>query len=145
MNITNFNLIDKATFILEDITEYEPTGQHHNMVDIQVEDDESFCFADGTVSHNSAIGYLISTRDRELHGGYPLRGKVMNTWGMSAADMLKNKEIFDICAIMGLSIGGSAGEYSSEGKFFTLEDGTIVNENDEILVDGQWKKVKDLL
>ncbi|SSU39444.1 DNA gyrase, subunit B (type II topoisomerase) [Acinetobacter baumannii] len=57
---------------------------------------------------DSAIGYLISTRDRELHGGYPLRGKVMNTWGMTPAEMLKNKEIFDICAITGLTIGEPA-------------------------------------
>lgn len=57
---------------------------------------------------DSAIGYLISTRDRELHGGYPLRGKVLNTWGLSANEMLKNKEIFDICAIMGLTIGEKA-------------------------------------
>lgn len=57
---------------------------------------------------DSAIGYLISTRDRELHGGYPLRGKVMNTWGMTASEMLANKEIFDICAITGLVIGEKA-------------------------------------
>lgn len=54
---------------------------------------------------DSAIGYLISTRDQQLHGGYPLRGKVLNTWGMSPLEMLKNAEIFDICSIMGLIIG----------------------------------------
>lgn len=57
---------------------------------------------------DSAIGYLLTTRDRELHGGYPLRGKVMNTWGMAPADMLKNKELFDICAITGLVLGEKA-------------------------------------
>ena len=57
---------------------------------------------------DSAIGYLLTTRDRELHGGYPLRGKFMNTWGMSAADAMKNKEVFDICAITGLTIGETA-------------------------------------
>lgn len=57
---------------------------------------------------DSAIGYLLTTRDRELHGGYPLRGKFMNTWGMSAADAMKNKEVFDICAITGLTIGEPA-------------------------------------
>lgn len=57
---------------------------------------------------DSAIGYLLSTRDRELQGGYPLRGKVLNTWGMAPMDMLKNKEIFDICAITGLVIGEKA-------------------------------------
>lgn len=54
---------------------------------------------------DSAIGYLIDVRDKELHGGFPLRGKVMNSWGMSAADIMKNRELFDICAITGLTIG----------------------------------------
>lgn len=57
---------------------------------------------------DSAIGYLIEVRDRELHGGYPLRGKFMNTWGMAAGDILKNSEAFDICAITGLTIGEKA-------------------------------------
>ncbi|MCO0615684.1 hypothetical protein M8756_20735, partial [Lutimaribacter sp. EGI FJ00015] len=35
---------------------------------------------------DSAIGYLLTTRDRKLHGGYPLRGKFLNTWGMTAAE-----------------------------------------------------------
>lgn len=54
---------------------------------------------------DSAIGYLIEVRDRELHGGYPLRGKFINTWGMSGVDIMKNKEAFDICAITGLTVG----------------------------------------
>lgn len=57
---------------------------------------------------DSAIGYLIEVRDRELHGGYPLRGKFINTWGMSASDILNNREAFDICAITGLTIGEKA-------------------------------------
>lgn len=57
---------------------------------------------------DSAIGYLIEVRDRDLHGGYPLRGKFKNTWGMKSVDILKNKEAFDICAITGLVIGEKA-------------------------------------
>ena len=54
---------------------------------------------------DSAIGYLCITRNKELHGGFPLRGKVLNTWGMSPADQVKNKEIFNILAITGLYYG----------------------------------------
>lgn len=54
---------------------------------------------------DSAMGYLIEVRDRELQGGYPLRGKFINTWGMPASEVLENKEAFDICAITGLVIG----------------------------------------
>lgn len=57
---------------------------------------------------DSAIGYLIEARNGELHGGYPLRGKFINTWGMTSAEILKNKEAFDICAITGLTIGEKA-------------------------------------
>lgn len=94
---------------------------------------------------DSAIGYLLSTRDRELHGGYPLRGKVLNTWNMNPLDMLKNKEIFDLCAITGLAIGEKAGTYENDGEWYEMEDGKIVNENDEILINGVWVKVKSLL
>lgn len=57
---------------------------------------------------DSAMGPMINVRDQNSQGGYPLRGKFINTWGMSVADMLKNKEIFDICAITGLVIGEKA-------------------------------------
>ncbi|ARB05784.1 hypothetical protein fHeYen901_11 [Yersinia phage fHe-Yen9-01] len=57
---------------------------------------------------DSAIGYLIEVRDRALHGGYPLRGKFMNTWGMTASKILENREAFEICAITGLTIGEPA-------------------------------------
>ncbi|AWD91285.1 topoisomerase II large subunit [Enterobacteria phage vB_EcoM_IME281] len=57
---------------------------------------------------DSAMGPFIEVRNKDLQGGYPLRGKVMNTWGMTAADIMKNKELFDICAITGLVIGEPA-------------------------------------
>ncbi|AHY24965.1 DNA topoisomerase II large subunit [Pectobacterium bacteriophage PM2] len=57
---------------------------------------------------DSAIGYLIEVRDKLLHGGYPLRGKFINTWDMTPGDILDNKEAFEICAITGLTIGEKA-------------------------------------
>lgn len=96
---------------------------------------------------DSAIGYLIDVRDKELHGGYPLRGKVLNSWGMSYADMLKNKELFDICAITGLVLGEKAFEEKEDGEWFTFElngDIIIVNENDEVQINGKWITVGEL-
>lgn len=61
---------------------------------------------------DSAIGYLLSTRNQELHGGYPLRGKVLNTWGKTYPQMMANKELFDICAITGLKLGTPADNLS---------------------------------
>lgn len=53
---------------------------------------------------DSAIGYLISVRKPEVHGGFPLRGVIPNVWGMSRADVMKNKELFELVACLGLDI-----------------------------------------
>ena len=54
---------------------------------------------------HSAAGPLISVRNAMTVGGYCLRGKVMNTYGMKAVDILKNKEYFELCAVLGLTLG----------------------------------------
>lgn len=56
----------------------------------------------------SAISMLVSVRDAKIHGGYPLRGKVMNTRDMKPVDILKNKEIFELMSILGLEFGKPA-------------------------------------
>jgi DNA gyrase/topoisomerase IV subunit B len=43
-------------------------------------------------------------RDTDLAGAYPLRGVVMNTWDMKPSDVLKNKELSELVAILGLDI-----------------------------------------
>lgn len=53
----------------------------------------------------SAMGYLLKVRQASKHGGYPLRGKVMNTWGMKPVNIMKNKELNDIINILGLKLG----------------------------------------
>lgn len=54
---------------------------------------------------DSAINFLAITRDEKLHGGFPLRGKVLNTWGMLPSKQLANKEIFELVSILGLEYG----------------------------------------
>lgn len=98
---------------------------------------------------DSAIGYLLSVRDSDLHGGYALRGKVMNTWGMKGSDVLKNRELADICAIVGLDLAEpNPFKKLPDGDFYEIElDGvmTIVNENDEVLIDNKWVQAKTLI
>lgn len=53
----------------------------------------------------SAIGPLIAVRDANKVGGYSLKGKVMNTRGMKPVDIVKNKEIFELMAVIGLEFG----------------------------------------
>jgi DNA topoisomerase-2 len=52
----------------------------------------------------SASGFCIKVRDPKMHGMYPLRGKVMNIWDMKASDVLKNKELSELVAVLGLNI-----------------------------------------
>lgn len=54
---------------------------------------------------DSAIGFLMTTRDKSKHGGMPLRGKVVTTWGVTPSKQLENKEIFEIVSILGLEYG----------------------------------------
>lgn len=57
---------------------------------------------------DSAIGMLLKVRNPDTHGGFALRGKFMNTWGMKEADVLKNKEAFNIMSITGLEFNEPA-------------------------------------
>jgi len=52
----------------------------------------------------SALGFLLKVRDPNMVGAYPLRGVVMNTWNMKAADVLKNKELGELISVLGLNI-----------------------------------------
>ena len=71
----------------------------------------------------SAIGALITIRDPKKHGGYALRGKVMNTYGMKDVDILKNKELSELLTIIGLDL--------STEKFTELNYGRIVIMTDQ--------------
>lgn len=53
----------------------------------------------------SASGPILAVRDAMTVGSYALRGKVMNTHGMKPADILKNKEYFELTGILGLNFG----------------------------------------
>lgn len=53
----------------------------------------------------SAQGPIIAVRDAMRVGSYALRGKVMNTYGMKPIEILKNKEYFELCAVLGLEFG----------------------------------------
>lgn len=98
----NVPIIDSTLFELVDITEIEEVPHLINMRDISVEDHESFTFADGIVSHNSAASQGTSVRDPKKHGFYALRGKVLNTHEMKSHEILANKELSELVAIIGL-------------------------------------------
>jgi len=56
------------------------------------------------VEGDSAMGFLLKVRNPDKVGAYPLRGVIMNTWDMKPADVLKNKELSELIAVLGLDI-----------------------------------------
>ncbi len=72
----------------------------------------------------SALGALISIRDSKKHGGYPLRGKVMNVRGMKPVEIMKNKEITELLSIIGLKFGQPA-EDLNYGKIAIMTDADV--------------------
>jgi len=53
---------------------------------------------------DSAVGFCLKVRDPKKIGCLPLRGVVPNTWDMQRPDVLKNKELSEIIAVLGLDI-----------------------------------------
>lgn len=53
---------------------------------------------------DSALGSFLKVRDPKKSGGYPLRGVILNTWDMKPSEVLKNKELSELIAVLGLDI-----------------------------------------
>ncbi|MCS7317763.1 MAG: toprim domain-containing protein [Candidatus Dojkabacteria bacterium] len=51
----------------------------------------------------SAIGGLVSARDPKIHGGLPLRGKIINVFDEKPKSILENQEISNIISAIGLN------------------------------------------
>lgn len=69
--------IDNNMIELVDIYSKEYKSKS-NMIDIQVQDDESFMLGNGLISHNSAVGEIMNARDPSIHGAMELKGKILN-------------------------------------------------------------------
>lgn len=120
--MSEISLIDSTLFKLVEIEEYEEVNHLNNMVDITVEDDESFTFADGIVSHNSALGMGINVRDPKKHGFYGLRGKVLNTQKTTDLEIMANKELAELISIIGLELSNESIDGLNYGNIAILTD-----------------------
>lgn len=75
------------------------------------------------VEGDSAMGFLLKVRDPNKVGAFPLRGVIMNTWDMKPADVLKNKELSELIAVLGLDITNpNSVDDMSYGSIATLTD-----------------------
>lgn len=143
----NVPIIDSTLFELVDITEIEEVPHLINMRDISVEDHESFTFADGIVSHNSAASQGTSVRDPKKHGFYALRGKVLNTHEMKSHEILANKELSELVAIIGLDFNDTSVHDAPDTLYEVDIDGTIyiVGIDDVVFHNGKEYIVKEYI
>jgi len=129
MNIKQFDVIDIEDVYIE--KHFIP------MIDLQVEDDETFISSDGIVLHNSAIYKFVEVRDTEFQAGMPLRGKVLNVYNKTPIEVMENAEVADIITAIGLEFNEQLGDwiYLSKNNYrVVFESNFEVDENGEPII-----------
>ncbi len=71
----------------------------------------------------SAVSGMIEARDPNIHGGLPLRGKVLNVHGRPAKEIYENEALSKIMNAIGLSVGERANRHMLRyGKVYITTD-----------------------
>ncbi len=113
-----------------------------NTYDLTIEDDESFIFSNGIISHNSAAGGIRNNKTDKL-GVFPLRGKPLSCLETPLTKILNNKEFKNIRIITGLQIGVPLVE-KFDGDWYEIlykNKKYQVNEHDQIFIDDKYIRV----
>ena len=74
------------------------------------------------VEGDSAGGSAKQARDREFQAILPLRGKILNTWEVEAAEVLSSQEVHDIAVAIGVDPGSDDLARLRFGKVCILAD-----------------------
>ena len=74
------------------------------------------------VEGDSAGGSAKQSRERKFQAIMPLRGKILNTWDLESAEIIKSSEIKDIATAIGVNPGSSDIESLRYGKICILAD-----------------------
>jgi len=74
------------------------------------------------VEGESAGGSAKQARDRHTQAVMPLKGKILNTWEIDSAEVLRSKEIHDIAVAIGVDPGSSDIRGLRYGKVCILAD-----------------------
>jgi len=74
------------------------------------------------VEGDSAGGSAKQSRERKFQAIMPLRGKILNTWDLESAEIIKSTEIKDIATAIGVNPGSSDIESLRYGKICILAD-----------------------
>lgn len=95
----------------------------------KIEDLEDACGSDRAkcilflAEGKSAVAGLVEARDPNLHGGLPLRGKVLNVFGESHKKILENEALAKIMKAIGLVPGQRANRHALRyGKVYLTTD-----------------------
>jgi hypothetical protein len=134
---------------LIDIEDIEFTNEYDNMVDIQIDIDESFCLSNGIISHNSALSTCLSgfsVTGRKYYGAFPLKGKPLNVRGEGLTKIKENEEIKNIISALGLEFGKKYTDTKDlrYGKVVIMTDADCIDGNSLILTKNGYKPIKDI-
>jgi hypothetical protein len=132
-------IIEENFLELVDIEDIEFTDKYVNMVDIKVKDDESFLLENGIISHNSASGGLIQSRDTKTVGVYALRGKIKNV--RSVSDLAESQEVVQLMNILGLELNKTTCDYE---KVVIATDADCIDAETYVKTKLGDKKIKDI-
>ena len=139
------NELFEMCFELVKVKSYKEIG-YRNCIDISVDNkDKTFLLSNGIVSHNSALGGLMPVLGRKECAYYTLKGKPLNAYSSNTAKFTANKELTGLFQVIKNDVEFIEKE---DGDFFELEVDNkkfIVNINDEIKINDNWIKVKDLI
>jgi DNA gyrase/topoisomerase IV subunit B len=117
-----FDELDMSAIELIDIDSIKSYG-YTNCIDLSVDNDETFTFGNGIISHNSAKSMVGAVRDPDIHGALPLRGKILNVSGESLKNIIDNQIIADIMTAVGLILGQPANHADLRyGKVYLAAD-----------------------
>jgi DNA gyrase/topoisomerase IV subunit B len=84
---------------------------------------------------DSAVGGIADARDAEIHGAFPLRGKVKNISGISDKEILANEVLSNVMAAIGLIPGQRANRHALRyGKVYITADADDDGKNIEGLL-----------
>jgi hypothetical protein len=134
---------------LIDIEDIEFTNKYDNMIDIQIDIDESFCLSNGIISHNSALSTCLSgfsVTGRKYYGAFPLKGKPLNVRGEGLTKIKENEEIKNIISALGLEFGKKYTDTKDlrYGKVVIMTDADCIDGNSLILTKNGYKPIKDI-
>lgn len=117
-------MIDNKDFAFYELIDIESITEIgiDNVVDIGVNNDETFILGNGILSHNSAQAAVRKFRDPQLFGAFPLKGKFTNVSERKKSDIIKNKEAVDLMASIGLRLGEAPGDDLRYGKIYIYTD-----------------------